>query len=174
MKEVLKKLCLVGDSGVGKSCLIRRLVDASFSERYAHTTSTRMSKKELEFQDLDTRLSLQLWDIVGPKDPVFLEGYMQGAAGVMAVCDVSRDDTLASLDGWMAGVRQVAPEVVAILVANKSDLTDTAVLDSQSGAIAARRLGMPYYMTSAMTGANVELSFRAIGRMVLGEAPLAV
>ena len=66
------------------------------------------------------------------------------------------------------------PGVAAILVANKSDLTDAAVIDSQSGAIAARRLGMPYYMTSARTGANVELSFRAIGRMVLGEAPLTV
>jgi small GTP-binding protein len=174
MKDVLKKVCIVGDPGVGKSCLVRRLVDDTFSDRYTHTTATRMSKRELVFEELDTRLGLQLWDVVGPKDPAFIEGVMQGVAGVMAVCDVTRDETLASLDGWMAGARRVAPDVPSVLLANKSDLTEEAVIDSQAVAISARRMKMPYYMTSASTGTNVELSFRAIGRMVLGEAPLAV
>jgi small GTP-binding protein len=174
MRDVLKKVCIVGDPGVGKSCLVRRLVDDTFCDKYSHTTSTRMSKTELVFEELDTRLGLQLWDVVGPRDQSFLEGFMQGASGVIAVCDVTRDETLASLDEWIALVRRVLPDVPSVLLANKSDLTEEAVIDSQAVAIAARRLKMPYYMTSASAGANVELSFRAVGRMVLGEAPLAV
>jgi small GTP-binding protein len=174
MKEISKKVCLLGDPGVGKSCLIKRFIDDRFSDKYSHTAGTKIFKKDLEFQDMEVHLSLQLWDVVGPRTAAFLEGYLGGTAGVMAVCDVSRDETLASLDVWMAAVRQTAQEVPVVLVANKSDLTDSSMIDSQSVAIAARRFKAPYYMTSAKTGANVELSFRAIGRMVLGEAPLAV
>jgi Ras-related protein Rab-1A len=174
MKDILKKVCIVGDPGVGKSCLIKRFADDTFSDKYTHTTGTKMSKKEMEFPDIDVRLSMQLWDVVGPKSPSFLEGYIQGAAGVMAVCDVSRDETLSNLDEWLASVRHIAPDVPVVILANKSDMTDEAVVDSQSVAIAARRFKAPYYMTSARTGVNVALSFGAIGRMVLGEAPLAV
>jgi len=174
MREIVKKVCMVGDPGVGKSCLIKWFADETFSDKYTHTTGTKMSKKELELPDIGARLSMQIWDVVGPKSPSFLEGYIQGAAGVMAVCDVSRDETLASLDIWIPSARQTAPEVPVVILANKSDMTDAAVIDSQSVAIAARRFKAPYYMTSAKTGVNVAISFGAIGRMVLGEAPLAV
>jgi small GTP-binding protein len=173
MKEEVKKVCIIGDPGVGKTCLVKRLVDASFSEKYTHTTGTKMSKKELEFPDLDTRLSLQLYDVVGPKSISFLEGYIKGSAGIMAVCDITRDETLTSLEEWIASARQIAPDAPLVIVANKSDLTDDAMIDAQSVAIAARRFKAPYYMTSAKTGVNLWLVFGAMGRMVLGEAPLA-
>lgn len=172
-QEYNKKVCLLGDPGVGKTSLIRRFVEDGFSDKYIHTIGTKVSKKIVEFSDLNTRVSLLTWDIVGQKSIGLLESYFKGAAGALVVCDVTRDDTLSSVDDWVKNVRKVAGDVPIVVIANKSDLLENAVVDPQMVAIAARRYGAPYYMTSAKTGTNVELAFNAIGRMTLGEPPLS-
>lgn len=172
MKEVPRKVCLLGDPGVGKTSLMKRFTDGSFSERYVHTTGPKMTRHQLDLLDLETRLGLQMWDVVGPKTIPFLKGYVQGAEGVLAVCDVTRDETLVNLDDWISSARQIAGELSVVILANKCDATDAALVDAQSVAIAARRARVPYYMTSARTGANVQLAFHSICRMMVGEAPL--
>lgn len=172
LKEVPRKVCLLGDPGVGKTSLVKKFIDGSFSERYVHTTGPKMTRHRLDLPDLETRLDLQMWDVAGPKTIPFLEGYVQGAAGLLAVCDVTRDETLVNLDDWLAGARKIAGEVSVVMLANKCDATDAALVDAQSVAIAARRARVPYYMTSARTGANVQLAFQSICRMMVGEAPL--
>jgi small GTP-binding protein len=171
-QEYNKKVVLIGDPGVGKTSLIRRFVENSFSDKYIHTIGTKITKRVLEFPDLDSRVVLLVWDIVGQKSLALLDSYFRGAAGVLAVCDITRDETLKSLDDWVANLHKVAGEVPTVLLGNKSDLSEQAMVDHQSCSIAARRFKAPFYMTSAKTGANVELAFNAIGRMVLGEPPL--
>ena len=172
VQEFNKKIVLIGNPGVGKTSLIRRFVENSFSDKYIHTIGTKITKRVLEFPDLDSRAVLLIWDIVGQKSLALLDSYFRGAAGVLAVCDITRDETLKSLDDWVGNLHKVAGDVPVVLLGNKSDLGESALLDEQSCAIAARRFKAPYYMTSAKTGANVELAFNAIGRMVLGEPPL--
>ena len=171
-QEYNKKVVLIGDPGVGKTSLIRRFVENSFSDKYIHTIGTKITKRVLEFPDLDSKVVLLVWDIVGQKSLALLDSYFRGAAGVLAVCDITRDETLQSLDDWVANLHKVAGEVPTVLLGNKSDLSEQAMVDHQSCSIAARRFKAPFYMTSAKTGANVELAFNAIGRMVLGEPPL--
>jgi small GTP-binding protein len=172
LQEYNKKVVLIGDPGVGKTSLIRRFVENSFSDKYIHTIGTKITKRVIEFPDMDSKVVLLVWDIVGQKSLALLDSYFRGAAGVLAVCDITRDETLQSLDDWVANVRKIAGEVPIVLLPNKIDLQETAMVDNQSCSIAARKFKAPYYMTSAKTGANVELAFHAIGRMVLGEPPL--
>jgi small GTP-binding protein len=172
VQEFNKKVVLIGDPGVGKTSLIRRFVENSFADKYIHTIGTKITKRVLDFPDLDSRAVLLIWDIVGQKSLALLDSYFRGAAGVLAVCDITRDETLQSLDDWISNLHKVAGEVPIVLLGNKSDLKESALVDEQSCSIAARRFKAPFYMTSAKTGANVELAFNAIGRMVLGEPPL--
>ena len=172
MQEFNKKVVLIGDPGVGKTSLIRRFVENSFSDKYIHTIGTKITKRVVDFPDLDSRVVLLIWDIVGQKSLALLDSYFRGASGVLAVCDITRDETLKSLDDWVANLRQVAGDVPVVLLGNKSDLKESALVDEGACAVAARRFRAPFYMTSAKTGSNVELAFSAIGRMVLGEPPL--
>ncbi len=172
MEEYNKKIVLVGDPGVGKTSLIRRFVEDAFSDRYIHTIGTKITKRVLDFPDLDSRVVLLVWDIVGQRSLALLDSFFRGASGVLAVCDISRDETLRSLDEWVLDVRKVAGEVPLVVLGNKCDIEENVMVDDQSVSIAARKFRAPYYMTSARTGANVERAFSAIGRMVLGEPPL--
>ena len=172
VQEFNKKVVLIGDPGVGKTSLIRRFVENSFSDKYIHTIGTKITKKVLEFPDIESKVVLLVWDIVGQKSLALLDSYFRGAAGVLAVCDITRDETLESLDEWVANLRKIAGDVPVVLLGNKSDLREAAMVDNQSVSIAARKFRSPHYMTSAKTGENVELAFNAIGRMVLGEPPL--
>jgi len=173
MQDYNKKVCLLGDPGVGKTSLIRRFVENSFSDKYIHTIGTKVSKKVVELADLDLRVSMLIWDIVGQKSIGLLESYFKGAAGALVVCDVTRDDTLSSVDDWVKSVRKVAGAIPIVLIANKSDLMENAMIDAQSVAFAARRYGSPHYLASAKAGTNVELAFSTIARMTMGEPPLS-
>lgn len=170
MRKVSKKVCLLGDFAVGKTSLVRRFVYDLFDEKYISTIGVKVSRKTVAVPTVDgavVELTMMLWDLAGSEDFSQMRGsYMRGAAGAILVCDLTRPESLANLDGYLADLRQVSPQAMVIVVANKSDSPDQHLLLSQVEAGAAR-LGAKCFVTSARTGENVEDVFRDLGRKLV-------
>jgi len=135
---VKSKVCLVGETGVGKTSLIHRYVLNMFDERYLMTIGTKVSKASVELQEvrpgLDVSVDMTIWDIMGEKGfrQLLKEAYFYGANGILAVCDVSRKGTLEDLDDWIDHVLKVVGEIPVYIVANKVDLREGAKFDDDA------------------------------------------
>ncbi len=166
------KICLVGESEVGKTCLIRRFVFDQFDDKYISTVGTKITKKKIKIQ-LNNELRdvhLMIWDIMGQLGfrQILQEAYFFGAQGIIAVCDITRERTLLDLYSWMDAVCSVAGEIPVAFFGNKCDLMD----DQQVGLNGLKSFASRYenalaYLTSAKTGFNVELGFRTLAEKIL-------
>src|SRR5437870_2058230 len=96
------KICLVGEGAVGKTCLIRRFIQDQFDDRYISTLGAKVSKKEIKVDGPNGGMDVDMtiWDIMGEKGfrELLKEAYFHGAQGVLAVCDVTRKETLDDLE----------------------------------------------------------------------------
>ena len=168
-----KKVCLLGDEGVGKTSLIRRFVDNTFDDSYIKTIGTKISKKETVVQGRDgqpVQLNFMIWDILGHKSSKRVPPtYYAGVEGILAVFDLTRPETFKDLDVWVSSVvveKNYEPSVV--LLGNKSDLKDQVRVLEEDIKAAAGKLGAAHFLTSAKTGENVEAAFHHLGKeMVL-------
>jgi small GTP-binding protein len=168
------KICLVGEGAVGKTCLIRRFIQDQFDDRYISTLGAKVSKKEVKVSrpNGEADIDMTIWDIMGEKGfrELLKEAYFHGAQGVLAVCDVTRKETLKDLDEWVAAVVKVTGEVPIEYLANKSDLKDQIEVTEVDVRRAAESHKAPYLFTSAKTGANVEQAFTKLAHMIAGRS----
>ena len=169
------KVCLAGEPMVGKTSLIRRYVLDEYDDRYIATLGAKVTKKELEIAESPkgpALVSLILWDIWGNKNvrELLKDAYYHGAHGILAVCDVSRPETLDELDGWAQAIRSVAGDIPVCLLANKADLPDPPLREAEIRKFAEGR-GWPFFLTSAKTGNRVEDAFGEIVRSILRLEP---
>jgi small GTP-binding protein len=167
------KVCMVGDSGVGKTSLVRRYVLDFFDDRYIVTLGTKITKKRILVKEnpLGTpiEVTVTLWDIMGQESfrELLKESYFYGANGLLAVIDVTDAGTLVSMHRWIELAQGVAGKVPVHLVANKIDLKDKAsVLPDDVGNFA-REINATWGFTSAKTGENVEEAFRAVSTSIV-------
>ncbi len=169
-RTVKAKICLVGEYGVGKSSLIRRYVLDEFDDRYMATIGAKITKKEVQVPTAkgETRLEMTIWDIMGEKGfrELLKEAYFEGCHGLLAVCDLTRSDTLFELPNWVKAVMKVSGQIPFLLLANKVDLEERIVLTEGDVAQMAQSLGAPHYLVSAKTGENVEQAFEVLARLV--------
>ncbi len=162
------KVCLVGDGGVGKTSLVRRYVLDQFDDRYVATLGAKAVKKEIPLKSPKTgkevTIVLTIFDIMGSRAlrEVLQDTYFTGVEGVVAVCDVTRPETLSGLRDWMDSVEKVAGKVPMVLLGNKADLTGQAQVTGQQLEAAAVGFQCPYFLTSAKTGQNIEKSIRTL------------
>lgn len=165
------KVCLAGEPMVGKTSLIRRYVLDEYDDRYIATLGAKVTKKDLDVEHpSEGRIpsTIILWDIWGNKNvrELLKEAYYHGAQGIIAVCDVTRPETLSELDGWATAIRSVAGEIPVCLLANKIDLAAQRQLkDAELRRFSGDR-GWPLFPTSAKTGENVEAAFGETARLV--------
>jgi small GTP-binding protein len=170
--DLVKKVCLIGDPGVGKTSLIRRFVLDRFSDDYLSTIGAKVTKKEklidVKQEDLRIRLVLMIWDVAGQKEyQQFHELYLSGMEGVLAVCDLSRPNTYDRLRDAMQLRDKHAVGIPMVFLLNKADLVDPATVDlGQVNALAAQK-GIAVLPTSAKTGQNVEPAFSKLTMMII-------
>jgi small GTP-binding protein len=170
------KLCMVGDSGVGKTSLIRRYVLDQFGDDYISTMGTKVTKKRMTFDVSGggkVDFLMTLWDIMGEKDliGVVKESYFNGASGVMAVCDLTREETLESLTAWIDAAENVVGKVPVLVAANKLDLIPPNSIKRLSYKLErfAEEQNADEVLTSAKTGENIEIAFKVLGSKIIEE-----
>ncbi|TET90804.1 MAG: GTP-binding protein [Methanomassiliicoccales archaeon] len=169
------KICLIGEAAVGKTSLIRRYVHNDFDDKYITTLGAKVSKKEIGFdleqQELHVDMDMTIWDIMGEKGfrDLVKEAFFIGTRGILAVCDLTRYDTLKELDDWVQSVFKVVGSIPVVFAVNKVDLKDEVLLMYGETELdqAARAFDAQYLYTSAKTGENVENSFRKLGQMII-------
>lgn len=165
--DVLIKLLLIGDSGVGKSCLLLRFSEDTFTTSFITTIGIDFKIKNIH---LDNKwVKLQIWDTAGQERfRTITSAYYRGAMGILLVYDVTDEGSFRNVRNWMQNIQQHASEKVnKILVGNKSDMKDKRSVSYGSGEALAREYGIPFFETSAKTGSNVEEVFMCIAQSVL-------
>ena len=167
------KVCLLGEPNVGKTSLIRRYVQDEFDDHYLVTVGTKVSKKEIQVpvpaKDLLVDVDMMVWDIMGQREfrDLLAETYFEGAQGILAVADVTRQSTFSALYGWIDSVDRVVSQVPVLIALNKADLAKTAYFGEAAAEYLAEAFGGEYLITSAKTGANVEKAFGRLAAMVV-------
>jgi small GTP-binding protein len=171
------KVCLVGEEGVGKTSLIRRFVRDEFADKYIRTMGTKVSKREVHIEAPDNgspiQLDMMVWDIIGEKEhrALLQEEYFDGAKGVIAVCDVTRQETLRLLEDWIdAAIRHTNRPPPVMILGNKTDLTQAMQVREVDLHGFANANGASWRPTSAKTGENVEAAFRSLGTAIVDQA----
>ncbi len=164
------KVCLVGEGAVGKTCTIRRFIHDEFDDRYISTLGAKVSKKEVTVERNGgwVEVGMTIWDIMGEKGfrELLKEAYFHGAQGVLAVCDITRKDTLYDLHEWVKAVFKVTGDIPVHFVANKIDLKEQMAFGEDELKKAAGKYNSPFIFTSAKTGENIPEAFQKLAEMV--------
>ncbi|MFH0816287.1 MAG: Rab family GTPase [Methanobacteriota archaeon] len=159
MAEYVRKVVLLGDPMVGKTSLVQRFVKDMFDERYLSTIGAKPSKKVVKCGG--HTVSLMIWDLAGHSYGL-RSGFYAGAKGALLVCDITRRDTLNSLNSWYSALAKEVGDVPAIALVNKSDMDEREFGLDEAGV-----QGFPTLLTSAKTGANVNEAFTQLTEAVI-------
>jgi small GTP-binding protein len=167
MEQLLaKKICLIGDFGVGKTSLVRRYVSQSFSTEPSTTVGIKIDCKEIELVPGE-RLKLVIWDIAGSEELNALSSsYLRGASGYLLVADGCRRSTLGSAQRLGAANAEVLGPTPRLCLVNKTDMEDQWEVSSED-IRSMRAAGWKVVKTSAKTGTNVGLAFIRLSEMLV-------
>jgi len=172
--EIKRKLVLLGDAAVGKTSLVRRFVYNQFSDEYVETIGTRVSKKNMNI-DVEGEvfnISLVIWDVLGQQDYTKVQqAAFRGADGALFVCDLTRKKTLESILYYWIPTLQTVVGVPGVLLANKRDLGNWEITEREIKEFS-KITGLPYFLTSAKTGENVDIAFAEISKLMLQYFPV--
>lgn len=163
--SISKKIVLLGHFGVGKSSLLRRFVEDTFSECYTVTIGVHIMKKEVVLGN--QAITLIIWDVEGTDDfTQYRPSYLLGASAFIYVFDATRAITYSDLKYNLNNLEENFPGIPAHVVANKVDLIDEKALLKNLEAQEIKHS----YLSSAKTGKNVELLFQDIAAQLLKHA----
>lgn len=163
--DVACKVMLLGDSGVGKTCLLVRFKDGAFlSGSFISTVGIDFRNKVVEVDG--TKVKLQIWDTAGQERfRSVTHAYYRDANALLLLYDVTNKSSFDNIRAWLTEINEYAQEdVVIMLLGNKADMTGERIIRAEDGEKLAKDHGVAFMETSAKTGMNVDLAFMAIAR----------
>ncbi|XP_030381839.1 GTP-binding protein yptV1-like [Scaptodrosophila lebanonensis] len=157
--KYLFKLLMLGDAGVGKSCLLMRFADKRYTGQYICTVGIDFKVRTIEVAG--QMVKLQIWDTAGEERfRSVITSYYRGAHGVFLVYDTTHRQSYRNIDVWLREIgRHTNNNINIMLVGNKCDIIGQRQVSHQGAAMYAESLGIPFMETSARSGANVEEVF---------------
>ena len=163
--DYLVKLLIIGDSGVGKTCLLLRFADNSFTT--SHLTTIGIDLKVRTVNVEGKALKLQAWDTAGQERfRTLTQTYYNGAAAVLLAYDCTDRQSFQSVQHWSKQVQtHTSPTILKVLISTKSDRPCREV-STEEGQTLAASLDMTFFETSARDGTNVEAAFLYIAGRV--------
>lgn len=169
---IIFKLLLVGDSGSGKSCLLLRFVDDTFSPSFATTIGIDFKIKTVTLPTSGKRVKLQIWDTAGQERfRTITSAYYRSTRAVLVVYDITNLQSFLNVPHWMNEVKSKTDlSPLRTLVGTKCDLVDARVIGQVKGRNLAHECGYDFVETSAKTdGKGVNALFIGIAERLYAE-----
>jgi len=165
--KFLFKYIVIGDSGVGKSCLLLQFTEHKFQTVHEVTIGVEFGSRMVQIED--QQIKLQVFDTAGQETfRSIARSYYRGAAGALLVYDVTQRVTFEHLATWLRDAREYSsPELVVIVVGNKCDLESERQVTTEEGQKFADDNGLVFLETSAMSAKNVEKAFVSVATDVI-------
>mmetsp|Transcript_12865 Transcript_12865/g.17650 ORF Transcript_12865/g.17650 Transcript_12865/m.17650 type:complete len:205 (+) Transcript_12865:136-750(+) len=155
----LFKYIIIGDTGVGKSCLLLQFTDKRFQPVHDLTIGVEFGARLINIDH--HQIKLQIWDTAGQESfRSITRSYYRDAAGALLVYDITRRESFNHLGRWLEEARQNGnPNMTIMLIGNKSDLEHRRAVTTKEGEIFAQENGLVFLETSAKSAQNVETAF---------------
>jgi len=165
--DYLLKYLIIGNSGVGKSCLLLRYAEDQYSDKHIITIGVDFKIKTLTVDS--KKVKINIWDTAGQERfKNITVSYYKGASGVMLVYDITDPESFSKLGEWLIEVEKNAPNnVYKILVGNKADLEDQRKVSYDQGKEFADTYGMKFIETSAKSAYNVSEAYDTMTREII-------
>eukprot|EP01121_Diplochlamys_sp_Union-15-3_P015268 TRINITY_DN5011_c0_g4_i1.p1 TRINITY_DN5011_c0_g4~~TRINITY_DN5011_c0_g4_i1.p1 ORF type:complete len:209 (+),score=28.13 TRINITY_DN5011_c0_g4_i1:85-711(+) len=163
---ILIKILLIGDSGVGKSSLLLRFADNTFTDSFISTIGVDFKTKNI---DIDGRnIKLQIWDTAGQERfRTITSSYYRGANGIVVVYDITNLETFKNVQKWLQEIDRYACEnVFKVLVGNKCDLVNERKVPAQTAKEFADQLNLLCIEASAKEAKNVDEAFLRMAKEI--------
>lgn len=166
--DLTLKVILLGDSSVGKTCLLSQYISGVFSEVVQTTVGVGYGAKNLEIRGRAIRL--QIWDTVFPIQAgqeafrSITRSFYRGASAACVVYSIANKASFQSLPGWISDLRAQSEGHMRIyLLGNMSDLESRREVELKAGKSLSDRLGLNgFFEVSAKTGENVSSAFNSL------------
>ncbi len=157
--DYLFKLLIIGDSGVGKSCLLLRFADDAFTNSYISTIGVDFKIRTLNHEG--KTLKLQIWDTAGQERfRTITSSYYRGAHGIVIVYDVTNMKSFENVSAWLEEINKFAtPGHNKLLIGNKCDEKNLREVSFEEGRNFAETHHMSFIETSAKLSVNVDRAF---------------
>uniref|UniRef100_G3PXD1 Ras-related protein SEC4 n=1 Tax=Gasterosteus aculeatus aculeatus TaxID=481459 RepID=G3PXD1_GASAC len=183
--DYLFKLLLIGDSGVGKTCVLFRFSEDAFNSTFISTIASLRSAKfqqlalaiwhrlhsGIDFKirtiELDgKKIKLQIWDTAGQERfRTITTAYYRGAMGIMLVYDITNEKSFENIKNWIRNIEEHASsDVEKMVLGNKCDINDKRQVSKDRGENLALEFGIKFMETSAKANINVENAFLTLAR----------
>ena len=155
----LFKFIVIGDSAVGKSCLLLQFTDQRFKSEHDVTIGVEFGARTVNVSG--EQVKLQVWDTAGQESfRSITRAYYRGSAAALLVFDITNRTSFESIGHWLKEAQQnTSPQVTVMMVGNKMDLADQRQVSVEEAQRFAQANGMEYVEASAKTALNVDKCF---------------
>ena len=160
------KVVLLGDSGVGKTCIIARYISGSFDKNSPTTNGASFCSKNVRFEQLGKNLLLDIWDTAGQeKYKALTKFFYKDAAVCILVYDITRKESFESLkDYWYSQLKENSePDIVLGVAGNKCDLYESEEVKEDEAREWAKGIGAVFELTSAQNNTGINDLFLNVG-----------
>ncbi|KAG8194184.1 hypothetical protein JTE90_002388 [Oedothorax gibbosus] len=160
------KILVLGDSNVGKTCIVHRFCDETYYDTYISTIGIDFKQKIVNLDGMPVKL--QIWDTAGQERfRTLTTAYYRGAMGILVMYDVTNMDSFNHLSYWFRNVEENAsPDVVKVLVGNKCENPHQRVIDQDHGRKIAESCDVPFFECSCKDDVNIDEIFLTVARMI--------
>ena len=166
-KSTTFKILTIGESGVGKTCILRRFVENKFSKNHLATIGIDFKTKTLNINNKE--IKLKIWDTAGQERfRNITTQYYKGADGIVLVYDVTDDASYEKIRDWMDQIlsNTQKDDIGLVLLGNKCDMEPRSVTEEQGNKLA-EELKISYFETSALTGQGIKEAFEQLTRDIM-------
>ncbi|CAI9736295.1 ras-related protein Rab-8A [Octopus vulgaris] len=162
--DYLFKLLLIGDSGVGKTCVLFRFSEDAFNTTFISTIGIDFKIRTIELDG--KKIKLQIWDTAGQERfRTITTAYYRGAMGIMLVYDITNEKSFENIRNWIRNIEEHASkDVEKMILGNKCDMNDRRQVSKERGEQLAIEHGIKFMETSAKASINVEDAFFTLAR----------
>ena len=167
--KYLFKYIIVGDTAVGKSCLLLQFTDKRFQAIHDLTIGVEFGSRNISIEGEE--IKLQIWDTAGQeKFRSITHSYYRGAVGALLVYDITRRETFEHVTTWLGDCKRFSNQDITImLIGNKADLENARVVSTEEGRTFAQKNGIFFLETSSKTSKNVDEAFLNVAKDVLAK-----